>query len=188
VVDDNGRVLREVSRQLSPEERLVRDKELAKLAEVEAQLLAAMQHDRELMQLYASPEEVERTRDRQLASVDESITTLMGDIQQFRNKQRLYETQAAEKERSQMPVSNEILTNLETVRLRIVETRREVEARTQERVRMVEDFARDLKRVYELYGIPLPIAARGTNPEVEIAGPEVSTPDPQLVGRGAQAP
>ncbi len=115
VVDDNGRVLREVSRQLSPEERVVREKELAQQAEVEAQRVAALQHDRELMQLYASPEEVEFARDRKLASVDEMINTLMGDAQQLRNKQRLFETQAADKERSQLPVSKEILSNLETV-------------------------------------------------------------------------
>jgi hypothetical protein len=179
VIDDNGRVLREVSRQLSPEERVVRAKELAQQAEVEAAHQAVLQHNRELMQLYASPEEVEYARDRKLASIDGMINTLMGDAQQLRSKQRLFETQAADKERSQLPVSKEIFSNLETVRQRLAETLREIDARKQERSQTLEDFDRDLKLVYQLYGIPLPGA---------IDGPEVSIADPQLVGRGTQAP
>jgi hypothetical protein len=178
VIDDNGRVLREVSRQLSPEERVVRAKELAQQAEVEAAHQAVLQHNRELMQLYASPEEVEYARDRKLASIDGMINTLMGDAQQLRSKQRLFETQAADKERSQLPVSKEIFSNLETVRQRLAETLREIDARKQERSQTLEDFDRDLKLVYQLYGIPLPGA---------IDGPEVSIADPQLVGRGTQA-
>ena len=159
VVDDNGRVLRVVPRQLSPEELVVREKELAQQAEVEAKQLAALQHDRELMQLYAAPEEVEYARDRKLESIDEAINTLMGDLQQLRNKKRGYETQAADKERSQLPVSKEIMMNIETVEHRIAETQREVEARQAQRAEILDAFARDLDRVYELYGIALPIAA-----------------------------
>jgi hypothetical protein len=188
VIDDNGRVLREVSRQLSPEERVVRAKELAQQAEEEAKVEAVLQHNRELMQLYASPEEVEYARDRKLASIHEVINTLMGDAQQLRNRQRLFETQAADKERSQLPVSKEIFSNLETVRQRSAETLREIEARKQERSQTLEDFDRDLKLVYQLYGIPLPIAPPATNPELLIADPEVLTPDPQLVVRGTQTP
>jgi hypothetical protein len=183
VVDDSGRVLREVARQLSPEERVVREKELAQQAEVEAQRLAAAQRDRELMQLYASPQEVEFARDRKLASIDEMINTLMGEVQQLRKKQHLFETQAADKERSQLPVSKEIISNLETVRQRIAETLREIEARQRERSRTLEDFDRDMKRVHELYGIALPSV-----PEPPATNPEVLTPDPQLVGRGIQTP
>jgi len=118
------------------------------------------------------------------------INTLMGDAQQLRKKQRLLETQAADKERSQLPVSKEILSNLETVRQRIAETQREIEARQRERSRTLEDFDRDMKRVHELYGIALPIVPElpATNPEVPIADPEVLTPDPQLVRRGTQTP
>ena len=159
VVDDNGRALRVVSRQLNAEEIAARDIERARDAELEAQLKAARQHDRELMQLYATPDEVGFARDRRLASIDETISTLLDDIQQLRAKQSLYETQAAEQERGLMPVSKDTLVNLESNEKRISEALREIEARRQERSRILEDFDRDLKRVYRLYGLPLPIAA-----------------------------
>jgi hypothetical protein len=174
VIDDKGRVLRTVTRQLSADEIVIRDEELARAAALEAEREAALQHDRELMQLYATPEEVEFARDRKLESVDELINALMGDAQQLRNKKRLYETQAADKERSLMPVSADILTNIDTVQYRIAETQREIEARKQERDRILENFARDLRRVYELYGLPLPTAA--------------PIPDPQVVVRATQTP
>jgi hypothetical protein len=159
VVNDDGRVLRVVPRQLSAEEIVIRDRELERQAELEAQRQLALQHDNELMQLYATPEEVEFARNRKLASIDESINALKRDIQQLRNKQRLYETQAAEKERGLMPVSREILTNLETVRHQIAKAQREIEARHEERERVQAEFGRDLNRIYELYGLPQPIAA-----------------------------
>lgn len=159
VVNDHGRVLRVVPRQLSPEEIVVRDRELAREAEIEAERQLALQHDNELMQLYATPEEVELARDRKLASIDEVINTLLGDVQQLRNKQRLYQTQAAEKERGLLPISREILTNLETVQHQMVETRREIDTRRKERDQILADFDRDLNRVYELYGLARPIAA-----------------------------
>ena len=90
----------------------------------------------------------------------EAINALKRDIQQLRNKQRLYETQAAEKERGLMPVSREILTNLETVKHQIAKAQREIEARREERERVQVEFGRDLNRIYELYGLPpQPIAA-----------------------------
>ena len=159
VVNDDGRVLRVVPAQLSPEEIVIRDRQLEREAELEAQRQLALQHDNELMQLYATPEEVEFARDRKLESIDEAINTLMRDIQQLRNKQRLYETQAAEKERGLMPVSREILTNLETVQHQIAKAQREIEARRKEREQIQEDFNRDLNRIYELYGLSRPIAA-----------------------------
>jgi hypothetical protein len=159
VVNDDGRVLRVVPRQLSLEEIVIRDQALAREAELEAQRQFALQHDNELMQLYATPEEVEFARDRKITSIDEVINTLMGDIQQLRNKQRLYETQAAEKERGLMPVSREILTNLETVKHQIIKAQREIEARGKERDQTKADFDRDLNRIYELYGLTRPIAS-----------------------------
>jgi predicted nucleic acid-binding Zn-ribbon protein len=160
VVNDDGRVLRVVPPQLSAEEIVIRDRELEREAELEAERQSALQHDNELMQLYATPEEVGFARNRKVESIDEAINALKRDIQQLRNKQRLYETQAAEKERGLMPVSREILTNLETVKHQIAKAQREIEARREERERVQVEFGRDLNRIYELYGLPpQPIAA-----------------------------
>lgn len=159
VVNDAGRVLRVVARQLTPDEIVLRDEELARQAEIEAQRQAVLDHDLKLMDLYATPAEVEFARDRKIAAMDTEINTLKGEIQRLRSKQRLYETQAAEKERGQMPVSREILHGLETVQHEIADKQGDIEARQREQNETREEFALDLDRIYELYGLSRPVAS-----------------------------
>lgn len=156
VLDNNGRVLRVVPRQLTPAEIAVRDRELKRQEEIEAEQKAALEHDKHLMQMYATPEEVEFARDRTLKDIEKTINTLKSDIQRLEGQRRVYETQAAERERSQMPVSRELLQNIETVDFQIDKKQKDIEARREEQDKVREDYARDLDRIYELYGVERP--------------------------------
>lgn len=169
VVNDDGRVLRVVPRQLTPEEIVVRDRELARQAAIEAERQAALDHDKKLMELYATPEEVEFARDARLKSIEQKINTLKSDIQRLEGNLRVYQTQAAERERGQMPVSKDLLQNMETVQFQISEKQEEIEKRREEQDKVRDDFARDLDRIYELYGLQRPTPSEAQAEKMPVA-------------------
>lgn len=159
VLNDDGRVLRVVPRQLTPDEIVVRDADLAREAERQARVDAAAERDRQLMQLYAGPDEVEFAMNGKLDRIDDFIAKLKSEMQQKKHQLARYQTQAAEKERGQMPVSREILTNIDAAEHEIQRITGEIQAKLDEKDDVRADFKRDLDRVYYLYGLDRPIAA-----------------------------
>ena len=84
VLNDDGRVLRVVPRQLTPEEIRVRDAELERVAAREKAREAAVKRDEELMQLYATPDEVTDAMNRKIKNIEGEIQKLKTESQQLR--------------------------------------------------------------------------------------------------------
>ena len=96
VVNENGRILQVVPRQLSAAE-------LARKRERDAQKAAAQQAaqarrraDAELLRMYSSVDDVANVRDRRLASLDEAIKAIRRDIQRLKTRKVNLQIRAAE--------------------------------------------------------------------------------------------
>jgi len=156
VLSADGRVLRVVARQLSAAEvvQLERRKDTEKktaLAQQQARNL-----DRQLMQLYSSPEDVIYARDRKLASIDDLIAQTKSNIESLILQKRRLEKQGAELERSGQPLSGDILENLKIIEAQIQDRRKEIVKRHQEQQQVRKEFGDRLVRIRKLYGLPAP--------------------------------
>jgi hypothetical protein len=163
VVSEDGTVLRQVPRQLTPAEIVERDRKLAEEKAAEEGRMARAHRDEELAKLYASPADVIEARDRKLRSIDNAIATTKGNIARLKLQKQHLEEQAAERERAGLLASPEILENLKILTVQIGDKEREVEMRELEQQQVREQFQHDLERFEELFG-SAPVAATATEP------------------------
>lgn len=153
VIDERGRVVRQVQRQLTPEE--IRRRE-AEAAAAEAERLAAerrREKDRELLRLYGTPEDVTRALERRIASIEGAIRTVEGNIQRLRNQKRNLERRAADYERTGREIPEGLIDNIRVIDGQIDERQQEIEQRRAEIETTREEFARDRDRVRYLLGL-----------------------------------
>ena len=139
VLNDQGRVIRVIPPAPSAEEmqRLLADK-------------ARARSDTQLLRLYASPEDVDRARERKVAELDGLIGVARGNLQSVRTQQANLQSQAAAHERAGRAVPEHLLAQIDNQRaeqqrlqkdiLRYQEVRRQAEA----------GFAADRARLGEL--------------------------------------
>lgn len=139
VLNDQGRVIRVIPPAPSAEEmqRLLADK-------------ARARSDAQLLRLYASPEDVDRARERKVAELDGLIGVARGNLQSVRTQQANLQSQAAAHERAGRAVPEHLLAQIDNQRaeqqrlqkdiLRYQEVRRQAEA----------GFAADRTRLGEL--------------------------------------
>lgn len=155
VIDSRGRVLREVERQLNPEElRARQEREAAREAERQARERRRAQ-DEELLRLYGSPEEVARARDRRIDSIEANIATVRAGIARLRAQQSDFQAQAAELERAGRTVPEHIVTALERIDAQIEERQATILMREEQIEETRESFDRDQERVARLLGVPV---------------------------------
>lgn len=153
IIDERGRVLRVVPRQLTPEEIVARE---AQRKVEEAERLAALERrrrDEELMRLYSSPEDVERAMGRQIASIQGAIDTVRSNIQRLRSQKRVLESRAADLERAGNPIPETLIEGIRDFDAQIAEKQREIDGRLAEIESTREAFAADEARVRYLLGI-----------------------------------
>ena len=96
IVDSQGRVIRSVAPAPTPEQQKALRAERAQARDVERQ----GQRDRELLRMYAAPDDAERARDRQIAALQLNIDYARGNISQTRNRLEQEISNAARIERS----------------------------------------------------------------------------------------
>ncbi len=153
VVGDDGRVIRVVPSKTELVARRAEEEARRKRDEANNQRRRA---DEELLKLYASPADVEAARDRKLQSIEGEIARIRADFETYIHKKADLESQGAERERAGQPPSPEIYENLKIIESQIKEREKAIEGRRLEQTQVRESFARDLKRVRELLGIPEP--------------------------------
>jgi hypothetical protein len=153
VLNADGRVIRVVERQLSESEIAEREAEQRRVEEAELARQARLRRDRELMTLYASPEDVEQARDRALARLQSAIESGKASVQRLQDHRRQLEQNAAARERAGNRVSRELLENIRIVEMQIREAERDIEARRAEQQQVREQYDQDMRRVSELYGV-----------------------------------
>ncbi len=150
VLSEEGRVVRVVPPQLTPQERKVRDAELARQKAERRRLEDRRASDKELLRLYKSVGDVKRARDRKLEALGGAIRLRRENLNRLLRQKSSVETHAGELERGGLPVSVEVMKNLRIVDEQIAEQHNEIESRerTQDAVRV--QFEKDIARVKEL--------------------------------------
>lgn len=151
IYDRSGRLIREVAPQLTEEELAQRARDERELIEAQQRAAAAYERDKRLMRLYASADDVERAKERRLASIENAINTMRGNVQRLRVQRQNLESQAADVERTGARIPQSILDELDSLDRQISERREEIETRTREMADVVAEFDADAERVRELY-------------------------------------
>ena len=139
-------------RQLTPEEARQRDLELAQQAAQREAEEAQYRRDMELLRLYKSASDVERARDRRIATIESAIATTESNIQRLRTQQRNLETRAADAERAGVAVRPELIENLRIIEDQIEERQAEIANRRQQIAEITRDYAADTQRLRYLLG------------------------------------
>jgi len=177
----DGEIVKQVARELTPEEVEKRDRETERKKSEEAAGVARARKDQELTKLYASPRDVEEARDRKVLSIETTIATTKSNIERLKLQKQRLEQQAADREREGLAPSADILGNLQTLGTQIGDKEREVAARKTEKQQVIDQFQLDLERLKLLYGLPPSEAPKANTP----AG-VVTKSEPPLVGATAK--
>jgi len=152
VIDARGRVVREVPRELTPNEIERREAEderrAARQQEAERQRL----HDADLLRLYSSADEVEHARDRRVETIRTSIASTRSSKERLREQQASFEQEAAGHERAGRRVPPDLVESLRRIDVQLEERSRQIETRQQEEAETRETFNRDRDRVRNLLG------------------------------------
>jgi len=160
VIDEQGRVVEAVPRELTPAELEEKHKtdEAKKLAE-EA-VLTRKRKDAELLEIYSSVEDVESARDRKLKLIDADIGRIKAQMEQATIQKAKLEAQAADRERAGQSPSTDLLDNIARVQMRIEGHGRDVETRELEKQKERRNFDYDVARMSCLLGLSTPEACR----------------------------
>ncbi len=147
----DGRVLEVVPRALTEQEIRDRDRRIAEEERVAREERERKIADENLMRLYGSPSDVIRARDAKLASIDSLIQTQQGNIQRLEAQKRQIEAALADIERSGGVVGRDRLARIRTLDNRIAQIEDEIGKKDEEKAALEISYAKDLKRVRELY-------------------------------------
>jgi hypothetical protein len=159
-IDKDGAIVKEVARELTPDEIAKRDAAVAKQKAEEAAGTARARKDQELTKLYASPRDVEEARDRKILSIDSATATTKSNIERLKVQKQRLEEQAADREREGLAPSPDILDSLTNLETQIANKELEVAKRKVEKQQVIDQFELDLARIKLLYGLP-PEASKG---------------------------
>ena len=107
IVDAQGRVIRTVEPAPTPEQQAAMRAQREQALDAERQ----SQRDRELLRMYAAPDDAERARDRQIAALQLNIDYARGNISQTRSRLDQEISNAARIERSgrEVPENTSVL-------------------------------------------------------------------------------
>lgn len=139
VLNDQGRVVRVIPPAPSAEEmqRLLADK-------------ARARSDAQLLRLYASPEDVDRARERKLAELDGLIGVARGNLQSVRSQQANLQSQAAEHERAGRAVPEHLLAQIDNQQAEQQRLQKDIQRYQEVRKQAEAGFAADRTRLGEL--------------------------------------
>jgi hypothetical protein len=176
VIDDNGRVLRVVPRELvgaELAEKKAREEKERKEAEA---LQTRKRKDDELLKLYASVGDVEAARERKLRSIEGDIGRIRATLERLLLQKSRFEEQAAERERAGQPASQEILENIRVLNVQIQDREREIQQRGVEMEQQRRNFQYDIERMRILLG------------EAPVEAPRPEAQDPEETREGTEDP
>ncbi|MCK5875209.1 MAG: hypothetical protein KAG82_11000 [Alcanivoracaceae bacterium] len=139
IIDNRGRVLRVVEPAMPEEERRKMQEEMR-----------LRQQDNQLKRLYPTPEDAERARDRQIASLQLAIDYARGNISQLDGKLAAEVAKAAESERVGQPVPEVIQANIELYTRQIREQEEKIADTERDIDAVTEQFAPIIRRLREI--------------------------------------
>ncbi|MDH0142348.1 DUF4124 domain-containing protein [Aquipseudomonas alcaligenes] len=141
VVDEQGRVVREIPPAPSKEERLRQLEEKAKV-----------KSDTQLLRIYSEPADVDRARDRKLAELDGVIGVANSNLSSLRTQQANLQARAAEYERSGRQVPEHLLVQIDNIKAEQAGVEQDIQRYQQSRKEAEASFAADRARLVELRG------------------------------------
>ncbi|SIS16860.1 hypothetical protein SAMN05878276_2799 [Aquipseudomonas alcaligenes] len=141
VVDEQGRVVREIPPAPSKEERL---RQLEQKAKVKS--------DTQLLRIYSEPADVDRARDRKLAELDGVIGVANSNLGSLRTQQANLQARAAEYERSGRQVPEHLLVQIDNLKAEQAGVEQDIQRYQQSRKEAEASFAADRARLVELRG------------------------------------
>ena len=141
VVDDQGRVLREIPPAPSLEER-------RRMAEEKAQAKSDVQ----LLRIYSEVSDVDRARDRKLAELDGVISVAQSNLGSLRTQQANLQAKAAEFERAGREVPQHLLVQIDNIKAEQASVERDIERYRESRKSAEASFAADRARLVKLRG------------------------------------
>lgn len=139
IIDNRGRVLRVVEPAMPEEERRKLQEEMR-----------LRQQDNQLKRLYPTPEDAERARDRQIASLRLGIDYARGIISQLDSKLAAEVASAADAERAGKPVPEAVQANIELYTRQIREQDDKIVDIEKDIGVVNEDFAPIIRRLREI--------------------------------------
>lgn len=141
VVDDQGRVVREVPPAPSLEERkrLAAEKTKAK-------------SDAQLLRIYSEPADVDRARDRKLAELDGVISVAQSNLSSLRTQQANLQSKAAEVERAGRQVPEHLLVQIDNLKAEQAGVEKDIQRYRKNYDEAKAAFAADRARLVELRG------------------------------------
>lgn len=141
VVDDQGRLVREIPPAPSKEER---QRQLEEKAKVKS--------DIQLLRIYSEPADVDRARDRKLAELDGVIGVANSNLSSLRTQQANLQAQAAEFERSGRQVPEHLLVQIDNLKAEQAGVEQDIQRHQASRKEAEASFAADRARLVELRG------------------------------------
>ena len=139
IIDNRGRVLRVVEPAMPEEERRKMQEEMR-----------LRQQDNQLKRLYPTPEDAERARDRQIASLRLGIDYARGIISQLDSKLAAEVASAADAERAGKPVPEAVQANIELYTRQIREQEDKIVDIEKDIGVVSEEFAPIIRRLREI--------------------------------------
>lgn len=139
IIDNRGRVLRVVEPAMPEEERRKLQEEMR-----------LRQQDNQLKRLYPTPEDAERARDRQIASLRLGIDYARGIISQLDSKLAAEVASAADAERAGKPVPEAVQANIELYTRQIREQEDKIVDIEKDIGVVSEEFAPIIRRLREI--------------------------------------
>ncbi len=146
VLDDKGRVIEEVPAKPTDDE--LKKASLEQQALEEAERLR--QRDELLLESYSTVTDIEARRNRRLGEIQIRLTILKGNIAGLKTKLESMHAEAADIERQGREVPEALTKNIKGLRNEIAVSKDLVAKRQREKVKVEEQFARDIERFNEL--------------------------------------
>jgi hypothetical protein len=152
VINPDGTVRRVVPRTLTAEERAVAEVELVRERERQAEEERLRAWDQSLMRRYSSTADIEAARDRELRDLEVRIAILRSNVRSLKQQVSRNQSDAADIERSGKQVPGDIVSNIDSLQVEIVQTEQAVEERQAEIEVVRQGYARDMARFEKLLG------------------------------------
>lgn len=147
ILDQRGRVIREVPRQLTEAELQARREQEAAEERARRAREERARRDRDLVRLYSSPEDVTRAMDRRIESIEGVIATMRAGIHRQRERREELQARAADLERAGRPIPDTLIEEIEAIEANIADREEEIAGRRREIEEIRDSFARDRARL-----------------------------------------
>ena len=150
VLNGKGIVIKVVPRELSDEERLVKDAEEQQEIAAEEEMERRRQWDESLMLRYSTVADIEAAKERALRDLQIRLSILKGNRRALKQRVENFQAQAADTERTGRTVDVERLRAIETMQNEIRATDRYIADRENEIKELAGKYQKDIDRFEEL--------------------------------------